>query len=117
MILNHVKEVFIAQHRVDFRLGIFGMRAEMTKMELDPYAGDCCIFIHKNHRQIRLIGGTSSGIFLIVKVFEGGALKQKMRFLQDPSFVKISKLELNLLLEGANLSKIDKVKDWTTCLS
>jgi hypothetical protein len=24
-------------------LGVFGMKAEMAKLELDPYAGDCCV--------------------------------------------------------------------------
>jgi hypothetical protein len=115
MIFNHVKEVFIAQHRVDFRLGVFGMKAEMAKLELDPYAGDCCVFIHPSHRQIRVVGASSTGCFLIIKVFEAGALKQKMRFLRDPSFVEISKLELSLLLEGATTSKLETVPDWVAC--
>lgn len=115
MILDHVTEVFVAQHRVDFRLGIFGMRAEMTKMNLNPYEGDCCVFIHPSHRQVRVVGASPSGVFLIVKVFEAGALKQKLRFLQDPSFVEISKMELALLLEGATVSGIQKVPDWAPC--
>jgi len=115
VILDHVTEVFVAQHRVDFRLGIFGMRAEMTKMNLDPYNGDCCVFIHPSHRQVRVVGASPSGVFLIVKVFEAGALKQKLRFLQDPSFVEISKIELALLLEGATISDVQKVPDWVPC--
>lgn len=117
MIFNHVKEVFIAQHRVDFRLGVFGMKAEMAKLDLDPYAGDCCVFIHPSHRQIRVVSASPTGCFLIIKVFEAGALKQKLRFLQDPSFVEISKLELALLLEGASISKIERVPDWVACKS
>jgi len=115
MIFDHVTEVFVAQHRVDFRLGIFGMRAEMTKMHLDPYAGDCCLFIHPSHRQVRVVGASPSGCFLIIKVFEAGALKQRLRFLRDPSFVAISKMELSLLLEGANFHEIQKVPDWVHC--
>jgi len=115
VILDHVTEVFVAQHRVDFRLGIFGMRAEMTKMNLNPYDGDCCVFIHPSHRQVRVVGASPSGVFLIVKVFEAGALKQKLRFLQDPSFVEISKIELALLLEGATVSDVQKVPDWVPC--
>ena len=115
MILDHIHEVFVAQHRVDFRMGVFGLKAEMNKMKLDPYNGECCVFIHPNHRQVRVIGATPSGCFMIVKVFESGALKKKLRFLSDPSFVEISKLELALLLDGANFTSIDKVPNWPIC--
>ena len=115
MIFQHIHEVFVAQHRVDFRMGLFGLRAEMNKMELDPYQGDCCVFIHPNHRQLRVIGATPSGCFMVVKFFEACALKQKLRFLTDPSFVEISKMELALLLEGASFTNIDKVTDWVHC--
>jgi hypothetical protein len=117
MILEHIREVFVAQHRVDFRMGVFGLKAEMTKMALDPYKGECCVFIHPNHRQVRVIGATPSGCFMVVKFFESGALKKKLRFLADPSFVEISKMELALLLDGANFSAIDKVSDWPICKS
>jgi len=117
MIFEHIREVFVAQHRVDFRMGVFGLKAEMNKMELDPYKGDCCLFIHPNHRQVRAIGATPSGCFMVVKVFESGALKKKLRFLSDPSFIEISKMELALLLDGANFTSIDKVPDWPICKS
>jgi IS66 Orf2 like protein len=115
MIFEHIREVFVAQHRVDFRMGVFGLRAEMNKMELDPYVGDCCVFIHPNHRQVRVVGATPSGCFLVIKFFESGALQEKLRFLKDPSFVEISKMELALLIEGASFSNVKKVPDWATC--
>jgi hypothetical protein len=115
MIFEHIKEIFIAQHRVDFRMGVFGLRAEMNKMELDPYNGDCCVFIHPNHRQLRVVGATPSGCFLVIKFFEAGGLQQKLRFLTDPSFVEISKMELAMLVEGANFTNISKVPDWAPC--
>ena len=115
MIFEHIREIFVAQHRVDFRKGVFGFRAEMSRMELDPYVGDCCVFIHPNHRQVRVVGATPSGCFLVIKFFEAGALQQKLRFLSDPSFIEISKIELALLLEGANFASIAKVPDWPSC--
>jgi hypothetical protein len=117
MILDHIKEIFVAQHRVDFRLGLFGLRAEMNKMLLDPYQGDGCIFVHPNHRQIRIVGASPSGCFLVVKFFEAGALKQKLRFLADPCFVQITKMELIMLFEGATFAKAEKVPDWVTGVS
>lgn len=115
MIFDQVREIFVAQHRVDFRLGIFGLRAEMNKMLLDPYQGDCCVFVHPNHRQIKVVGASPTGCFLVVKFFEAGALKQKLRFLVDPCFVQISKMELSLLIEGATFQSVEKVPDWVTC--
>ncbi|MGA1512734.1 MAG: IS66 family insertion sequence element accessory protein TnpB [Aquiluna sp.] len=109
--IEHIKEVFVAQHRVDFRKGPFGMRAEMIRMQLDPYAGDCCIFVHHSFRQIRLIGATSTGLWMIVKFFEAGALKQRFPFLAVESFVEISKSELSLLLDGAQIKEFDRVNE------
>jgi IS66 Orf2 like protein len=115
MIFEHIREVFIAQHRVDFRMGVFGLRREMNKMELCPYKGHCCVFIHPNHRQVRVVGATPSGCFLVVKFFEAGALPEKLKFLTDPSCVEISKMELALLFEGAQYSNISKVPNWASC--
>lgn len=113
--LETIKEVFIAQHRVDFRRGVFGMRAEMIKIDLDPYAGDCCVFIHPNHRQLRVLGGSSTGCWMLIKIFEAGALKKSFQFMQDPSFVQISKTELSLLIDGATLTSFTKVPDLVPC--
>lgn len=112
MIFEYIREVFVAQHRVDFRMGVFGLRAEMNKMELDPYVGDCCVFVHPSHRQIRVIGATPSGCFMVTKFFEAGALKQKLQFLTDPSFVEISMTELALLVEGASFANLSHVPSW-----
>lgn len=117
MIFKNIQEVFVAQHRVDFRLGIFGMMSKMHQMELDPYRGDCCVFIHPNHRQLRIVGGSATGCWMLVKVFEAGALKKTFPFLHDPSFVQISKLELEMLFEGATFEVTDKVPDWVPCTS
>jgi len=113
--IETIKEVFVAQHRVDFRRGVFGMRAEMTKMELDPYDGDCCVFIHPSHRQLRVLGGSSTGCWMIIKIFEAGSLKQSFRFMQDESFIEISKTELSLLIDGATLTSYTKVPDLVPC--
>ena len=113
--LEIIKEVFIAQHRVDFRRGVFGMRAEMIKIDLDPYAGDCCVFIHPNHRQLRVLGGSSTGCWMLIKIFEAGALQKSFQFMQDPSFVQISKTELSLLIDGATLTSYSKVPDLVPC--
>jgi IS66 Orf2 like protein len=115
MLFDFVREVFVAQHRVDFRMGIFGLRAEMNKMLLDPYKGDCCVFIHPSHRQIKIVAASESGCFLVVKFFEAGAMKHKLRFLFEPSFVQISRAELAMLCEGANFAQVEKAPAWVTC--
>jgi hypothetical protein len=109
--IEHVREVFIAQHRVDFRKGAFGMRAEMMRMQLDPYAGDCCLFVHPSFRQVRAVGASSTGLWMIVKFFEAGALKQRFRFMREESFVEITKAELALLLDGAQVKSLEKVNE------
>jgi hypothetical protein len=38
-----VKQVFVAQHKIDFRRGVSGLLAEAYAMELDPYEGECLL--------------------------------------------------------------------------
>ena len=83
MIFEYIREIFVAQNWVDFRKRVFGFRSEMNRMQLDPYLGDCCVFIHPNHRQVQVLEATPLGCFLVINFFEAGALQQKLRFLFD----------------------------------
>ena len=62
-----IKEVFIAQHAIDFRKGADGLIAECYAMELDPYEGDCVVFVHRTRRSVKVIGGNAMGVWVLLR--------------------------------------------------
>jgi hypothetical protein len=112
MLAGTIKEIFIAQHSVDFRKGADGLIAECYKMALDPYKGECVVFIHKSRRSVKIICGDAFGVWVLLRRFEGGCLKGMFRFLADPAFCTASVGEVSLLLEGATFEVTNKVKPW-----
>ena len=107
-----IREIFIAQHVVDFRKGPDGLIAECYKMDLNPYNGECVVFVHRNRRMLKIIGGDAFGVWIFIRRFEGGALQKMFPFLHDPSFVKATLAEVQMLLEGATFELKSKVKPW-----
>lgn len=109
---SKVKEIFIAQHAIDFRKGADGLIGECYAMGLDPYVGECVVFVHRSRRKVKVIGGDAHGVWVLLRRFEGGALKEMFPFLSDPSFVSATPGELSLLLEGATCEVKAKASPW-----
>lgn len=107
-----IREVFVAQHAVDFRKGADALIAECYAMELNPYLGECVVFVHRSRRMVKVIGGDAHGVWVLLRRFEGGSLGQLFPFLEDRSFVSISAGELAMLLEGATVEVKAKAKPW-----
>jgi len=107
-----IREVFIAQHAIDFRKGADGLIAECYAMDLDPYSGECVVFVHRSRRMVKVIGGDAHGVWVLLRRFEGGALKAMFPFLEDRSFVSVTQGELGLLLEGATCEVKAKATPW-----
>lgn len=110
--VTQIREVFIAQYCVDFRKGFNGLLAECYRLGLDPYSGQCVVFVHKKWNQLRALLGDSRGLILVQRRFEGGAMKAMFPFLEDPTFVSVSQAELALLFEGSNFTVHTKAKSW-----
>jgi transposase len=107
-----IKEIFVAQHAVDFRKGADGLLAECYQMELDPYQGDCVVFVHRSRRSVKVICGNACGLSVLLRRFEGGALGRMFPFLEDPSFVSATHAELALLLEGTTVEVKARATPW-----
>ena len=97
-----VKQVFVAQHKIDFRRGISGLLAEAYAMELDPYKGECLLFIHESWRQIRFVCGDHCGLYMGTRYFEGGALARMFDFSAANGFFEITPAEFAMIIEGAH---------------
>lgn len=107
-----IHRVILAEHRVDFRKRFDGLLAEAYQLGINPYNGDCIVFISRDHTQIRVVVGDPLGLCLICRRFEGGCLKTSFTFARDPSCSTISSAELAMLFEGATFSVRRRVKPW-----
>jgi hypothetical protein len=99
-----IRRVLMAQHRVDFRKQHNGLLAEAYRLGADPYAGDCVLFVKKDHTQLRALVGDRVGLYLVSRRFEGGRLRSLLSFAAEPTAAAITMAELSLLLEGATFT-------------
>jgi hypothetical protein len=107
-----VRRVLLAQHRVDFRKRFDGLLGEAYRIGADPYEGDCVVFIKKDHTQIRALVGDGFGLYLVSRRFEGGRLRELLKFAEEPSTRAVSTGELSLLLEGSSFTVHQRAKAW-----
>lgn len=107
-----IRRVIVAEHRVDFRRYWDGLLAEAYKLGLNPYDGDCLVFLRGDRTQLRAIAGDPLGLFLIMRRFEGGRLRANFAFARDPKVRVITYAELMLLFEGASYTVHKRVKAW-----
>ncbi len=112
MLSHTIREVYVAQHIVDFRKGAGALLAEAYAMDLDPYSGECVVFIHRNRTKIRVLCGNDIGIWLLERPFDAGKLEMNIDFMRDPAITSISTAELAMLLEGNSYIVKKKVKKW-----
>lgn len=110
MILStKIKNIWLAQHKVDFRKQHDGLLAEAFKLGLDPHRGDVVIFIGRMKNRIKVLYGDPTGLWVSSKRFTQEAMKTNFRFLTDPSCSEITQAELAMVLEGAAYSVSSKV--------
>ena len=104
------KRIILIWDKFDFRKHMNGLLGEAYKRFLNPYEGDCLVFIHKRGNQIRCILGDEYGLYEISRRFEGGSLSIKSIFNSNKS--TITQSELGMLLEGKNFMVTKQLKRW-----
>ena len=107
-----VRQVVLAQHRVDFRKGADGLVGEAYGLGADPYDGDCVLFVKRDHTQLRALIGDSIGVYVVMRRFEGGRVQVLQAFAERPTGTPISTGELSLLLEGARFTVHKRARAW-----
>ena len=100
-LINSGQRIFVVDHRIDFRLRHNGLLAHSYSLNLDPFRGDIIVFVSRNRREVRVLAGDSTGIWLHSKVFTEQAMRTQFSFLTDPSCRRITSGDLAMLLEGA----------------
>ena len=107
-----VRRVLLVEHRVDFRKHHDGLLGEAYLIGANPYDGDCVVFVKKDRTQIRALVGDRYGLYRVSRRFEGGRLRQLLRFAASPSAKTVSTGELALLLEGSSVTVHERAQAW-----
>ncbi len=110
--IHAIGSVYLSLKATDMRKSFDGLLAEARLMLLEPYRGECVLFVSKNKRHIKALWGDDYGLFLISRRFEGGAAKTPIDFMLDPCFTEITHAELAMILGGANYSVERMPRKW-----
>lgn len=104
-------KVYLARASVDMRQGHDGLTAIIRQWGLEPYSGHIFVFLGKRLDRAKLLYWDRSGFVLLYKRLERG------RFRPPPvtdtaTQVQIESVQLMLLLEGIDFSRVKSPKRW-----
>ena len=107
-----VRRIWLARYKVDFRKGHDGLLGEAYRVGLDPFLGDCLVFVGRDRRRFKVLFVDTNGLWVAYKRFHKGALKGRFEFLTDPRCSEITTADLSMLLEGAAYTVHKRLDDW-----
>lgn len=108
------QRIFVVDHRVDFRLRHNGLLMVAYSLNLDPFRGNIVVFVSRNRREVRVLAGDGTGIWLHSKIFTEQAIRTQFSFLTDPNCRQITSGDLAMLLEGASYEVKKRLKPLPT---
>jgi hypothetical protein len=106
------RRFFVAEYRVDFRKGPYGLLSEAMRSGIDPYAGDFVAFVSRDRCRIKAITGDETGLMLFFKIFSKGTIKTKIDFVDCPSVRFVTFSEIAMLMEGSSYTKHKSMETW-----
>jgi len=110
--LLSVKRVLLAQWCVDFRKGHLGLLGECRLAGLEPWSGDCVIFISRCRTRIKMLFVDPTGLWVAYKQFAKGALATEVQILERPHAKALSFSDLSMLLEGNRFTVTRRKETW-----
>lgn len=105
--IDHTAQIHLAIRPVDFRNSFDSLAAiTQTILQLDPLSGHLFVFHNRKRDRIKILYWQYNGFCLWYKRLEAG----KYRFPKlDQNTMTISHEELRLLLEGIDISRIQRL--------
>jgi len=82
------------QHCIDFRKRLDSLLAELYRVGVNSYAGDCVVFFKRDRTQLRALVSDALGLFMVCRRFDGGALRASFKFMRELACSTISVAEL-----------------------
>lgn len=102
------REVYLFTRPMDMRCG-FDRLAEMAKAEIgrSPLQGGVFVFVSRCRRRVKILAWERDGYWLLYKRLEAGVFRIETR----EGHEELTGVDLRLLLEGTELSRIKFRKD------
>ena len=100
--------VYLFTRPVDMRCG-FDRLADLARTELgqNPLHGGLFVYVSRNRRRVKMLLWERDGYWLFYKRLEVGMFRVEMR----DGYEELSGVDLKLLLEGIELSRIKFCRD------
>lgn len=109
-LIGSTQRIFVVDHRVDFRFRHNGLLAIAYSLQLNPFRGDVVVFVSRNRREVRILSGDTTGMWLHSKIFTEQAIRTQFSFLTNLSCRSITSGDLAMLLEGASYEVKKRIK-------
>jgi transposase len=105
---EEASRVYVFTRPVDMRCG-FDRLAEMARAEVgcNPLSGGLFVFLSRGRRRVKILTWDRDGYWLHYKRLEAGAFKVETR----DGYEELTGVDLKLLLEGVELSRIKFRRD------
>ncbi len=101
---THIKMLYLATYKVDFRKGHWKLLAEAYQLGLNPLAGDLLVFVSAKRSSIKLLYSDPTGLWVAYKAYHEGAMKTLIRLSEKPDKAVMTQAELAMLIEGASFT-------------
>ena len=107
-----IRRVWLALYKTDFRKGHDGLLGEAYRAGLDPFLGDCLVFVGRDRQRFKVLFADPNGLWLAYKRFNKGTLRGRFAFLSEPRCSEITTGDLSMLLEGAHYTVHGRIEPW-----
>jgi len=105
-------KIFISRYPVDMRKGFDGLCAIVRReWEKDIFTGHLFVFIGSQRNRIKILYWDTGGFVLYYKRLERGRFKSA-RLNSDSSAIEVASIELAMLLDGIDFTKIGQRNHW-----
>lgn len=106
--------IYLASAVVDMRRGHDGLMAIVrNQWDLDPYEGHVFVFLGKRLDRAKLLYFDRGGFVLVYKRLERGRFKLPSVKSSAQTTIEIDGVQLAMLLEGIDLSRVRRPPKWT----
>ncbi len=103
--------IFLIIEPTDMRKGFYTLADIVKRMGKNPLSGHLFVFLSKRCDRCKILCWNDGGYILWYKKLERGRFKKPMLSNKQKE-VSISSVQLTLILEGIDFSKIKKSRRW-----
>ena len=108
-----VRRIVVALWQVDFRKGHLGLLGECRVAGIEPWKGDCVVFISRCRTRIKILFADETGMWVSYKQFAKGAIATQIEMLSSPKTKSLTQSDFAMLLEGTSYTVTKRKRAWS----